>query len=66
MTHPSIAETERPNRPGDWDEPSLDELLADEIMDRVTRSAHLDREQLRRQLSEIALRVHVKAAAQAD
>lgn len=47
----------------DCDEPGLDELLADEIMDPVTRSARFDRERLRQQLSEVALRVYVKTIA---
>jgi hypothetical protein len=39
------------------DEPDLDDLLADEIMVPVMRSAHIDRERLRRQLVEVASRV---------
>ena len=66
MTHASIAETESSNRRCGCDEPSLDELLADEIMDPITRSANLDRERLRQQLSEVALRVYVKTTAPTD
>jgi len=66
MPHAPIADTNPLNYRCGWDEPSLDELLADEIMDAVTRSAHLDRERLRRQLSEVALRVYVKTAAPAE
>ena len=54
------------NRRCGCDESSLDELLADEIMDPITRSAHLDRERLRQQLSEVALRVYVKTTAPTD
>ena len=35
-------------------EPSLDELLGDEMMDRVMRRAGLDARELRRRLVEIA------------
>lgn len=66
MTRAPKAKTEPLNRRCGWDEPSLDELLADEIMDPIIRSAHLDRERLRRQLSEVALRVYVKTATLAD
>ena len=38
-------------------EPGLDELLADEIMEPILRSAQVDREQLCRQLFELALRI---------
>jgi septum formation topological specificity factor MinE len=38
-------------------EPDLDELLADEIMEAVMRSAHIGRDQFRRHLAEIALRI---------
>lgn len=38
-------------------EPDLDELLADEIMEPIMRSARIGRDQLRRQLSAIALRI---------
>jgi hypothetical protein len=38
-------------------EPDLDDLLADEIMESVMRSAHIGRDQFRRQLAEIALRI---------
>ena len=38
-------------------EPDLDELLADAIMEPVMRSAHIGRDQFRRQLAEIALRI---------
>ncbi|MDE2167789.1 MAG: hypothetical protein KGJ66_15810 [Alphaproteobacteria bacterium] len=48
------------------DEPSLEALLADKIMEPVLRSAHLDRASLRRQLSEVALRVYVKTTASTD
>ncbi len=39
------------------DEPSLDDLLDDEIMRPVLRSAGLNRAELRRQLDEIARRL---------
>jgi hypothetical protein len=38
-------------------EPPLDELLEDEIMDRVISKAGLDRSELRRRLAEIARRM---------
>ena len=38
-------------------EPSLDELLADEIMGPVVASAGMSREQLRSSLAELALRL---------
>ena len=38
-------------------EPSLDELLADEIMGPVVASAGMSREQLRSNLAELALRI---------
>jgi hypothetical protein len=38
-------------------EPSLDELLGDEIMDHVTRAAGLDKSELRRRLAELARRL---------
>ena len=38
-------------------EPSFDELLGDEIMDPVARSAGLSREELRLKLLEIAGRI---------
>ena len=38
-------------------EPDLEELLDDEIMEPVMRSAHVTRDELRRQLSGIARRV---------
>lgn len=63
MTPASVAETASLSCRCDCDEPGLDELLADEIMDPVTRSARLDRERLRQQLSEVALRVYVKTTA---
>jgi len=55
----SPTEAEPLERWHNCDEPGLEELLADEIMEPVMRSAHVDRDQLRRQLSEIALRVYV-------
>ncbi len=58
----SLTEAEPLERWHNRDEPDLEELLADEIMEPVMRSAHVDRHQLRRQLSEIALRVYVKVA----
>ncbi|GEM_PF-5597396 len=45
------------------DEPDLEALLGDEIMESVMRSAGIDRDGLRRQLSEIALRLHVREIA---
>lgn len=63
MTHAPTAEASPLNCRRGWDEPSLDELLADEILDPVMRSAHLDRARLRQQLSEVALRVYVKTIA---
>lgn len=42
-------------------EPSLDELLGDEIMVPVTRSAGLDRTELRRLLEDLARRVPLNA-----
>ncbi|MGH6973357.1 MAG: hypothetical protein ACRED6_01885 [Stellaceae bacterium] len=63
MTHASTAEAASLSCRCDCDEPGLDELLADEIMDPVTRSAHLDRERLRQQLSEVALRIYIKTTA---
>lgn len=41
-------------------EPSLDELLADEMMGAVTRSAGTDREGLRDMLRELARRLPVE------
>jgi hypothetical protein len=38
-------------------EPSLDELLGDEIMEQVTRTAGLDRSELRRRLADLARRL---------
>lgn len=38
-------------------EPSLEELLSDEIMDHVTRAAGLDKSELRRRLAELAERL---------
>jgi hypothetical protein len=38
-------------------EPSIDELLDDEVMDRVIRKAGLDRTELRRRLADIARRL---------
>jgi len=38
-------------------EPSIDELLGDEIMDPVVRSAGVSREELRLKLLEIARRI---------
>lgn len=38
-------------------EPSLDELLDDEIMDRVMRAAGLDAAELRRRLTDLARRL---------
>jgi len=43
-------------------EPSLDELLGDEIMDHVTRTAGLDKSELRRRLAEIARRLEPRPA----
>lgn len=37
-------------------EPDLEDLLRDEIMEPVMRSAHVTRDDLRRQLSDIAHR----------
>jgi hypothetical protein len=37
-------------------EPDLEELLRDDIMEPVMRSAHVTREDLRRQLSDLAQR----------
>lgn len=45
-------------------EPNLEELLADDLMEPVMRSAQIDRNQIRRQLSEMALRVYQQAAAE--
>ena len=42
-------------------EPSLDELLDDEIMDHVTRTAGLDKTELRRRLAEIARRLDTRS-----
>jgi hypothetical protein len=42
-------------------EPSLDELLGDEIMDHVTRTAGLDKSELRRRLAELARRLGERA-----
>lgn len=42
-----------------WDEPNLEELLGDEIMDVMLRSAKLTRDELRRMITEVALRVHL-------
>jgi hypothetical protein len=61
----SLNEAEPLERGRDRDEPDLEELLADAIMEPVMRSAHVDRDQLRRQLSEIALRVYVKVSGTA-
>lgn len=66
MTHAPPAWTDSLNRRCGWDEPSLDELLADEIMAPIMRSTHVDRDRLRRQLPEVALRVYVRTAAPAD
>lgn len=63
MTHAPVAEAASLSCRCDCDEPGLDELLADEIMDPVTRSTPLDRERLRLQLSEVALRVYIKTTA---
>jgi len=38
-------------------EPSLDELLNDEMMDRVMRRAGLDATEMRRRLAELARRL---------
>lgn len=38
-------------------EPSIDELLADEMMDPVARSAGLSREELRLKVMEVARRL---------
>lgn len=38
-------------------EPPLDELLEDEVMDRVISKAGLDRSELRRRLAELARRL---------
>jgi hypothetical protein len=38
-------------------EPSIEELLADEIMDPVARSAGMSREELRSKVMEIARRI---------
>jgi len=61
----SRSEAEPLERGRDGDEPDLEELLSDAIMEPVMRSAHVDRDQLRRQLSEIALRVYVKVSGTA-
>ena len=37
-------------------EPNLDDLLDDEIMEPVLRSAHVTRDELRRELSRVAQR----------
>ena len=37
-------------------EPNLDDLLDDEIMESVLRSAHVTRDDLRRELSRVAQR----------
>ena len=42
-------------------EPSLDELLSDEIMDRVMRRAGLDVVEFRRRLAELARRLGERA-----
>jgi hypothetical protein len=44
-------------------EPSLDELLGDEIMDHVIRTAGLDKSELRRRLAELARRLEIRPAA---
>ena len=44
-------------------EPTLDELLSDEIMDAVMRRAGLDARELRRRLVELAHRLGERAAA---
>ncbi|HZT52448.1 MAG TPA: hypothetical protein VFA22_10965 [Stellaceae bacterium] len=44
-------------------EPSLDELLGDEIMDRMMRAAGLDAREMRRQLAEIARRWRERVAS---
>jgi len=43
-------------------EASLDELLSDEIMDRVLRRAGLDGQELRRRLAELARRLGERAS----
>jgi hypothetical protein len=42
-------------------EPSLDELLGDEMMDHVTRTAGLDKSELRRRLVDLARRLADRA-----
>lgn len=44
-----------------WEEPDLEALLVDEIMEPVLRSAKLTRDELRRKLNEIALRLYIAA-----
>lgn len=45
-------------------EPSLKELLSDEIMDPVMRSAGVNGEELRRRLADLARRLEPAAGAQ--
>lgn len=45
-------------------EPSLDELLGDEIMDHVTRTAGLDKSELRRRLADLARRLSDRPACE--
>lgn len=47
-------------------EPSLKELLSDEIMDPVMRSAGVDGEELRRTLADLARRLGPAASAQRE
>ena len=43
-------------------EPSLDELLCDDMMDRVVASTGMSREEFRSRLAEIANRLDARAA----
>ena len=47
-------------------EPSLDELLGDEVMVRVMRRAGLDAAELRRRLVELAHRLQVCGSAESN
>jgi hypothetical protein len=49
-----------------WKEPSLEDLLADEIMDAIMRSAKLTRDELRHLIAEIARRASHNAPKDAD
>lgn len=57
MTRPLPTAREPANNWCIHTEPHPDELLADEIMEPVMRSAHIGRDQFRHQLSEVALRL---------